>query len=158
MNNTLPPILSLVLLAIGIIWKFSHGSPAIRRSACLVVIGIFSWAFVYMPNSFEADPSTLFLAGAILLSGFCTFLSQSNSQQASETYSSTMVILALSLGVLLSPQIVSNIFLGGFLGFIAISINRRQKNTFRTKIIFLHIAVAILFTLTSAFSGDTLQT
>lgn len=157
MNNTLPPILSLVLLAIGVIWKFSHISPAIRKSVGLLGVGIFSVALAYMQASFEANPSSLFLAGAILLSGFCTFLSQDNSQQAAEIYSSIMVILALSLGVLLSPPIVSNIFLGGFLGFIAISINREQQNTFRTKIIFLHIALAILFSLTSAFNGETLQ-
>ena len=157
MNNTLPPILSLVLLAIGVFWKFSYGSPATRKSAGLLVIGVFSWALVFMPNFFEADTSVLFFAGAILLSGFCTYLSQDDSQQASEIYSSAMIILALSLGVFLSPPIVSNIFLGGLLGFIAISINREQHNTFRTKIIFLHIVVAILFTLSSAFGGETLH-
>jgi hypothetical protein len=158
MDNTLPPILSLVLLAIGIIWKFSQGSPVIRKSVGLVAIGTFSIALVYLQVSSETDPSILFLAGAILLSGFCTLLSQDNLQQANdETYSSTMIILALSLGILLSPPIINNIFLVGFLGFIAISINRGQQNTFRTKIIFLHIALAITFSFSSAFTDETLQ-
>jgi hypothetical protein len=157
MDNTFPPILSLVLLAIGIIWKFTHGSPAIRKSVGLVAIGTLSIALVYLQIYSETDSSILFLAGAILLSGFCTLLSQDNLQQDTETYSSTMIVLALSLGALLSPLVVKNIFLGGFLGFIAISINRGQQNTFRTKIIFLHIALAITFSLSSAFTGETLQ-
>ncbi|MZH02784.1 MAG: hypothetical protein F3745_05140, partial [Nitrospinae bacterium] len=157
MNNTLLPIISLALLAIGVIWKFSHGSPAIRKSVGLVAVGVFSGVLVFMQASFETDPSILFLAGAVLLSSFCTILSQDNSQQASEIHSSIMVILGLGLGVLLSPPMVEKIFLGGLLGFIAISINREQQNSFRTKIIFIHIALAILFSLSSAFAGEDMQ-
>ena len=157
MNNTLPPILSLALLAIGVIWEFSSGSAAIRKWGGLLAIGSFAVALGFMQASFETDPSILLLAGAVLLSGFCTVLSQDNSQQASKIYSSIIIILALSLGVLLSPPTVSKIFLGGFLGFIVISVNREQQNTFRTKIIFLHIAIAIIFSLSAVFMKGALQ-
>ncbi|MDH5458822.1 MAG: hypothetical protein OEY26_08915, partial [Nitrospinota bacterium] len=78
-------------------------------------------------------------------------------QQTSTIYAPIMIVLGLGLGVLLNQAIVSRIFLGGLLGYIAISQNREQHNSFRTKIIFLHISLAILFSLGSVFTGDTLQ-
>ncbi len=157
MNNTFFPILSLVLLAIGVIWKFSSGLPVARKWVGLIAIGVFFGALGLMQSSFETNPSILLLAGAVLLSGFCVLLSQDNSQQSPEISSSAMVILALGLGVLLSPPLVSKIFLGGFLGFIAISINREQQNIFRKNIIFLHIGLAIIFSLSSVFMEGTIQ-
>jgi len=110
-----------------------------------------------MRSAFETEPSILFLASAILLSGFCAILSQEDSQQASAINASIMIVLGLGLGVLLNQAIMSRIFLCGLLVFIANSLNREQQNTYRTKIIFLHIALAIIFSLGSVFMGDTLQ-
>ena len=110
-----------------------------------------------MRSTLETEPSILFLASAILISGFCVILSQEDKQQTSAIYAPIMIVLGLGLGVLLNQAIVSRIFLGGLLGYIAISQNRKQQNSFRTKIIFLHISLAIIFSLGSVFIGDSMQ-
>jgi hypothetical protein len=156
-DNAFPVILALAPFALGIVWKFSNGSPATLKSVGLVVVGALAGGLVYMRSAFETDPSILFLASAILLSGFCVILSQENKQQASAIYAPIMIVLGLGLGVLLNQEIVGRIFLGGLLGYIAISQNREQQNSFRTKIIYLHIALAIIFSLGFVFMGDTLQ-
>jgi len=156
-DNTFPVILALTPLALGIVWKFSNGSPATLKSIGLTAIGALAGGLVYMRSAFETEPSILFLASAILLSGFCVILSQENKQQTSAIYAPIMIVLGLGLGVLLNQAIVSRVFLGGLLGYIAISQNHEQQNSFRTKIIFLHITLAIIFSLGSVFMGDTLQ-
>ena len=156
-NNTLPVILSLIPLALGIVWRLSNGPPTSHKSIGLTVIGVLTAGLVYMRSALETEPSLLFLASAILLSGFCAILSQEDTQQASTINASTMIVLGLSLGVILSQDIVSKVFLCGLLGFIVISLNREQQNTYRTKIIFLHITLAIIFSLGSVFMGETLQ-
>ncbi|MBC8284015.1 MAG: hypothetical protein H8E32_09395, partial [Nitrospinae bacterium] len=123
----------------------------------LIVIGALAGGLVYMRAAFEIEPSILFLAGAILLSGFCVILSQEDKQQTSAIFASIMIVLGLGLGVLLNQAIVSRLFLAGLLGYIAISQNREQQNPFRKKIIFLHIALAIIFSLGFVFMGDSLQ-
>jgi hypothetical protein len=157
LNNILPVILSLIPLALGVVWKFSYGSSTTHKSVGLTAIGALAGGLVYMWFVFDIEPSTLFLASAILLSGFCALLSQEDSQQASVIYASILVVLGLGLGVLLNQAIVSRIFLCGLLGYIAISLNREQQNTFRTKIIFVHISLAIIFSLSSVFMGETWQ-
>lgn len=156
-NNTLPVILSLIPLALGIVWKFSNGPSTTHKSIGLTVIGVLTAGLVYMRSALETEPSLLYLASAILLSGFCAILSQEDTQQAPTIKASTMIVLGLSLGVILNQDIVSRIFLCGLLGFIAISLNREQQNTYRTKIIFSHIILAIIFSLGSVFMGETLQ-
>ena len=157
LDNTFPVILSLIPLALGIVLRFSNGSPAIHKSVGLTAIGLLAGGLVYMRSAFEIEPSILFLASAILLAGFCTLLSQDNSQQASTVYTSSLMALGLSLGVLLNQAMASRIFLCGLLGFIAISLNRKQLNTFRTKIIFLHLLLAIVCSFSSVFVGETMQ-
>ena len=156
-DNTFPVTLALIPLALGVVWKFSKGSSATLKTIGLTAIGALAGGLVYMRFTLETEPSILYLASAILLSGFCTILSQKDSQQASAIYASILVVLGLGLGVLLNQGIVGRIFLGGLLGYIAISQNREQQNSFRTKIIFLHISLAIIFSLGSVFIGDTLQ-
>ena len=156
-TNTFPVILALIPLALGVAWKFSNGSSATLKPIGLTTIGALAGGLVYMQSTLETEPSILFLASAILLSGFCVILSQEDKQQTSTIYAPIMIVLGLGLGVLLNQAIVSRIFLGGLLGYIAISQNREQHNSFRTKIIFLHISLAILFSLGSVFTGDTLQ-
>ncbi len=156
-NNTLPVILSLIPLALGIVWKLSNDPHTTHKSMGLTAIGVLTGGLVYMRSSFETEPALLLLASAILLSGFCAILSQEDTQQSSNIHASTMIVLGLSLGVILHQTIVSRIFLCGLLGFIAISLNREQQNTYRTKIILLHITLAIIFSLGSVFMGETLQ-
>jgi hypothetical protein len=156
-TNTFPVILALIPLALGVAWKFSNGSSAALKPIGLTTIGALAGGLVYMQSTLETEPSILFLASAILLSGFCVILSQEDKQQTSTIYAPIMIVLGLGLGVLLNQAIVSRIFLGGLLGYIATSQNREQHNSFLTKIIFLHISLAILFSLGSVFTGDTLQ-
>jgi hypothetical protein len=157
-NYILPVILSLIPLALGIVvWNFTNGSSTTHKSMGLAAIGVLAGGLVYMRSAFEIEPSILFLASAILLSSFCTILGQKNSQQSSVIYASILIVLGLGLGVLLSQELMSRIFLCGLLGFIAFSINREQPNSYRTKIIYLHITLAIILSLSSAFMGKTLQ-
>jgi hypothetical protein len=156
-NNTYPVALALIPLALGVVLKFSNGSSATLKTIGLTAIGALAGGLVYMRSTLETEPSILFLASAILLSGFCVILSQEDKQQTSAIYAPIMIVLGLGLGVLLNQAIVSRIFLSGLLGYIAISHNREQQNSFRTIIIFLHISLAIIFSLASVFIGDTLQ-
>lgn len=155
--NIFPIILALIPLALGIVWKFSNGSSTILKPIGLTAIGALAGGLVYMQSVLEAKPSILFLASAILLSGFCVILCQEGRQQAGATHAPIMIILGLGLGVLLNQGIVGRIFLAGLLGYIAISQNRQQQNSFRTKLVFLHISLAILCSFSSAFIGDSLQ-
>jgi hypothetical protein len=156
-DNAFPVILAFIPLTLGVVWKFSKGSSAAFKAIALTAIVALAGGLVYMRFAFETEPSILFLAGAILLSGFCVILSQEDKQQTSAIFVSIMIVLGLGLGVLLNQAIVSRIFLAGLLGYIAISQNHEQQNSFRKKIIFLHIALAIIFSLGSVLMGDTLQ-
>ena len=156
-DNTFSVILAFAPLTLGVVWKFSKGLSATFKSIGLTVIGALAGGLVYMRSAFETEPSILFLASAILLSGFCVILSHQDTQQTSTIYAPIMIVLGLSLGVLLNQAILGRIFLVGLLGYIAISQNREQQNSFRTKIIFLHITLAIIFALGSVFMGDTLK-
>ena len=156
-NNTFPVIFALIPLALGVVWKFSNGSSATLKTIGLTAIGALAGGLVYMRSTLDTEPSILFLASAILISGFCVILSQEDKQQTSAIYAPIMIVLGLGLGILLNQEIVSRIFLAGLLGYIAFSQNREQQNSFRTKIIFLHISLAIIFSLGSVFIGDTLQ-
>ena len=155
--NNMPFILSLTPIILGMIWKFSNSSSTIRKGMGLAVIGALAGGLIYVRFAIEMDPSVLFLVSAILLSGFCSLLSQEDSQQAPNIYASIMIVLGLGLGVLLNEAILGRVFLCGLLGYIATSLNREQQKTFRTKIILLHIVFAITFALSSVFMGETSQ-
>ena len=155
--NNIPFILSLIPLIFGAIWKFSNGSSTIRKRLGLTVIGALSGGLIYIRFAIETEPSILFLASAVLLSGFCSLLCQEDSQEASPIYASVMIALGFGFGVLLNEAIVGRIFLCGLLGYIAYSLNQEQQKTFRTKIILLHIVFAITFALSSVFMGETSQ-
>ena len=155
--NNIPFILSLVPLIFGAIWTFSNGSSTVRKSVGLTLIGALAGGLIYIRFSIETEPSILFLASAVLLSGFCSLLCQEDSQEASPIYASVMIALGFGFGVLLNEAIVGRIFLCGLLGYIAYSLNQEQQKTFRTKIILLHIVFAITFALSSVFMGETSQ-
>ena len=155
--NNIPFILSLVPLIFGAIWTFSNGSSTIRKSVGLTVIGALAGGLIYIRFAIETEPSILFLASAVLLSGFCSLLCQEDSQETSPIYASVMIVLGFGFGVLLNEAIVGRIFLCGLLGYVAYSLNQEQQKTFRTKIILLHIVFAITFSLSSIFMGETSQ-
>ena len=155
--NNIPFILSLVPLIFGAIWTFSNGSSTVRKSVGLTLIGALAGGLIYIRFSIETEPSILFLASAVLLSGFCSLLCQEDSQEASPIYASVMIALGFGFGVLLNEAIVGRIFLCGLLGYVAYSLNQEQQKTFRTKIILLHIVFAITFALSSVFMGETSQ-
>ena len=155
--NNIPFILSLIPLIFGAIWEFSNGSSTIRKSVGLIVIGALAGGLIYIRFAIETEPSILFLASAVLLSGFCSLLCQEDSQEASPIYASVMIALGFGFGVLLNEAIMGRIFLCGLLGYIAYSLNQEQQKTFRTKIILLHIVFAITFALSSVFMGETSQ-
>ena len=155
--NNLPFVLSLIPIILGTIWKFSNGSSTIRKSLGLTVIGALAGGLIYIRLAIEAEPSILFLASAVLLSGFCSLLSQEDSQHGFSIYASIMIVLGFGLGSLLNEAIMGRIFLCGLLGYIANSLNQAQQKTFRTKIILLHIVFAITFSLSSVFMGETSQ-
>ena len=155
--NNLPFVLSLIPIILGTIWKFSNGSSTIRKSLGLTVIGALAGGLIYIRLAIGAEPSILFLASAVLLSGFCSLLCQEDSQEASPIYAPVMIVLGFGFGVLLNEAIVGRIFLCGLLGYIAYSLNQEQQKTFRTKIILLHIVFAITFALSSVFMGETSQ-
>ena len=155
--NNIPFILSLIPLIFGAIWKFSNGSSTIRKSVGLTVVGALTGGLIYIRFAIETEPSILFLASAVLLSGFCSLLCQEDSQEASPIYASVMIALGFGFGVLLNEAIVGRIFLCGLLGYVAYSLNQEQQKTFRTKIILLHIVFAITFALSSVFMGETSQ-
>ena len=155
--NNMPFILPLIPLILGIIWKFSNSSSTIRKGIGLAVIGALAGGLIYVRFAIQMDPSVLFLVSAILLSGFCSLLSQEDSQQAPDIYASIMIVLGLGLGVLLNEAILGRVFLCGLLGYIATSLNREQQKTFRTKIILLHIVLAITLSLSPIFMGETSQ-
>jgi NADH-quinone oxidoreductase subunit M len=156
-DNTFPIILALIPLALGVVWKFSKNSSASFKPIGLTVIGALAGGLAYLRFAFETEPSILFLASAVLLSGFCVMLSNENDTKTSVIYAPIMIVLGLVLGVLLNQAIVSRVFLGGLLAYIAISQNRQQQNSFRTKLIFLHIALAIICSFGSIFMQDSLQ-
>ena len=155
--NNIPFILSLVPLIFGAIWTFSNGSSTVRKSVGLTLIGALAGGLIYIRFAIETEPSILFLASAVLLSGFCSLLCQEDSQEASPIYASVMIALGFGFGVLLNEAIVGRIFLCGLLGYVAYSLNQEQQKTFRTKIILLHIVLAITFSLSSVFMGETSQ-
>jgi len=157
-DNAFPVILALAPFALGMVWKFANSSSGSLKSIGLIVIGTLAGGLVYMRSAFETEPSILFLASAILLSGFCVILSLENKQQTSAAiYAPIMIITGLGLGVLLNQEMANRIFLGVLLGYIAISQNREQQNSFRKKLIFLHISFAIIFSLGSVFMGESMQ-
>ena len=155
--NNIQFILSFVPLIFGAIWTFSNGSSTTRKSVGLTVIGALAGGLIYIRFAIETEPSILFLASAVLLSGFCSLLCQEDSQEASPIYASVMIALGFGFGVLLNEAIVGRIFLCGLLGYVAYSLNQEQQKTFRTKIILLHIVFAITFALSSVFMGETSQ-
>jgi NADH:ubiquinone oxidoreductase subunit 4 (subunit M) len=153
-QQTLPIVLAIIPLVLGIIWKFLQISFTTLKSiglTTIVVLGIFLVTII------EVDPSTSFLAFAVLLSGFCVMLCQEDTQEASVICSSAITILGLAFGVLLSQGFPSRLFLCGFLGYAAFFLIGEKRRSFRTTIILIHFIVAIILAFSSSLGGDSLQ-
>lgn len=157
LNNFFPVIISFIPLALGAIWKFSNGSSDIHKNISLAIVGAIAGGLFYIRFVFEIQPSVLLLANAILISGFCALLGQTDSRQSSAVYAGIMIVLGLSLGVILNETILSRCFLCGLLGYIASSLKRQEIKTFRSKVINFQITLAIIFSIGSTFMVDTIQ-
>ncbi len=153
-QHSLPIILALFPLLVGIIFRFSKISLSGLKSIGLISIAVLS---MFLMFAVETDPSTRFLAFAILLSGFCVLLCQEESQQASEICFSSMTTLGLALGALLTQGLVGRLFLCGLLIFAAFSLNRKKNRSFRTTLVLIHFIVAIILSLSSVLGDDTLR-
>ncbi|CAI2717556.1 putative partial NADH-quinone oxidoreductase, subunit M [Nitrospina watsonii] len=127
------------------------------KSIGLMTIGVLGAGVVLMGSAFEADPSILLLAGAVLLSGFCGLVGQEGTKEGSAVCASILIVLGLGLGVLLNQGLVSRLFLIGLLGYVAVSLNRETRSSLRAKIIFIQVAIAVALALGSIFSGDTVR-
>jgi len=154
-EHTLSVILALVPLVLGVVWKTPRIPVANLRTIGLMTIGVLGGGVIFMQSAFEADPSIMFLAGAVLLSGFCGILGQEEAGQNPVVCASIMIVLGLGLGVLLTQGIVSRVFLSGLLGYIAVSLILEKPRSFRTTIILLHIVIAIILSLSSASGGNS---
>jgi hypothetical protein len=153
-QNYFPIILALIPLVLGIILKAAKISFSNLKYVGLVTIVALGMFLVF---AVEADPSTKFLAFAVLLSGFCVLLCQEESQQSPENFYSNMIILGLALGVLLGQGVVSRLFICGFLGFAAFSLAREKNRSFRITLILPHLIIAIILSFSSVLGGDILQ-
>ncbi len=157
-EHTLPVVLALIPLVLGILGKVARISYFALQSIGLITIAVLGGGLVYMQSAFETDPSLMFLSVAVLLSGFCVILGHEETKDSSIHCAAIMIVLGLGLGVLLNQGLASRIFLSGFLVFIAVSLGREKHRSFRTTIILLHIVIAIILSLVSSFGGQTLHT
>ena len=157
LEHTLPVILALIPLVLGMVRKVTRISFLAFRSIGLITIGVLGGGFIYMQSAFEIDPSLMFLAFAVLVAGFCAILGQAETKHSSILCASFMIVLGFGLGVLLNQGLVSRIFLSGLLGYAAVSLFQAKHPSLRTTMTLLHIVVAIILALGSSFVGQTLQ-
>lgn len=150
----LPIILSLFPFILGVVWKVVQISISNIRIISLAAIAVLGLSLFF---AVEVDLPNKILGFAVLLSGFCVMLSQEESQQASQKFSSIMMILGLVLGALLVQGYTSRLFLCGLLGFAAFSLTRGKHRSFRTTLIIIHFIIAIILSLSSSLGGATLQ-
>ncbi len=153
-QNSLPIFLALFPLVVGILRKITKISFSGLRAIGLTTIVVSGMLLAFFA---ETDPSTGFLAFAVLLSGFCVLLCQDDSQQALDIYYSSMTTLGLVLGSLLNQGFVGRLFICGLLGYAALSMTRGKNRPFRTTLTFLHFIIAIFLSLSSALGDPTLQ-
>jgi len=153
-QSFLATIIALIPLALGISWNFVRlpfSNIKIINSAVILVAGVL------LILSGESEPVTRFLATVVLLSAFSVMLCLEETQQDSDNISSSMVILGLTLGILLSQEFVSKLFLCGALGYAAFSLIKEKKRSFRTTLIIIHFIIAFTLSLISSLGNESLQ-
>ncbi len=96
------------------------------------------------------------LACAIILSGFCAILGQHGSKYRSTTLMEMLVISGLGLGALLIPSPFNRYCLVGVLSFAAYSLFKSHCPALLKTISLAQIALAILLTLSSTFTENSL--
>ena len=109
-EHTLPIVLALIPLVLGMVWKVSRISSVTLQIIGLITIGVLGGGLIYMQSAFETDSSLMFLAVAVLLSGFCVILGQEETKHSLIHGVSIMIVLGFGLGVLLNQGLVSRIF------------------------------------------------
>jgi len=153
-QSFLPIIVALVPLALGIVLGMAKmSSNNLKYVGLTVVVGLGA----LLGLKFEADPSTLLLASAVLISGFCVLLCQEETQQDPGSGASSLIALGLTLGALLNTGLAGSLFLCGLLGFAAYTFAREKKRNLKATLVLLHFGVAILLSFGAAMGGDTLQ-
>ena len=100
--------------------------------------------------------ATSILAFAILLSATCAILGQGHSKHSTIAGVEILVVSGLSLGTLLTPLPVNRYFLVGVLGYAAYSLFKSHCTGTTKTISLAQIALAILLTLVSPFTGNSL--
>lgn len=96
------------------------------------------------------------LALAIILSALCAILGQIHSKRPSTVDVEILVVSGLGLGTLLMPFPITRYFLIGVLGYAAYSLFKSHCAVTIKTISLAQIALAILLTLGSSFTGDSL--
>ncbi len=153
-QHYIPIVFGLFPLVLGIALKIAKIWFSNLKYIGLVAIVALGMFLVF---GVEGDPSTKYLAFAVLLSGFCVLICQEESQQSPENFYSILIILGLTLSALLVQGITGRLFLSGLLGFAAFSLVREKNVSFRTTLVLLHFAVAVLLAFSSVLGGDNLK-
>ena len=101
--------------------------------------------------------ATTLLAFAIILSAFCAILGQTRSKHSPTILVEILVVSGLGLGTLLTPLPINRYFLVGVLGIAAYSLFKSHCATSLKTISLAQIALAILLTLASSISDNSLS-
>ena len=144
--------LAFIPITLGVLGKALRMSFSVLQPLGLTVIALEAGALVYL--GFEVAPSLIHLTAVMLLAGFCALLGQRDFKFSTNTFTSIMIGLGLSLGVLLSQAPINRLFLGGFLGYAAIFLLGSSRPTLLMKLALVHLAIASISSFTSVFMGN----
>ncbi len=147
-------IFALGPLLLGMVWRIQAGSFSMLRYTGMMVLGAIGMGLLVVKS---ADPTIVILEEAVVLAGFCVLLSQNETEDSTFICSTAMIVLGLALGFLTLTGIMSKVFLIGLLVFAGKSIYRDDPGAVRTNLALGQIALTILCSLVSGFSGTTLQ-
>lgn len=149
--------LSLILLPIalgGSIRILGH-TPVGAQFLALACIGLETGALVYLGSTFDPDPVKIQLGAAILLAGLCTTLGQGTFKMSSTVLGTTLIILGLSLGALLAPTPMQQVFLIGLFAYAALTVIKFEHLPTQKTMTLLHMGAAILCILASFLMGNS---
>ncbi|QPJ65700.1 MAG: hypothetical protein G3M78_09960 [Candidatus Nitrohelix vancouverensis] len=156
-ESTLPVFLALIPLALGMALKVAKIPFITLRSIELITIGAIAGGVIYIQSVHATDATNLFLAGAALLSAFCVFLSQEDTEQAPALCASALITLGLALGILLNQGLVGRLFLISLLAYVAVPLIRDNHRNARSTMALLHSALAIILSLASVFGPQSMS-
>ena len=153
-QNLLLISLALAPIIIGVIGRVANFSFSSLKFISLATTSFLGLTLPFYANQ---NPSIKFLVLAVLLMGFCVMICQKKLQQTPEFYSSCMVTIGLTLGVLLGQELSNRLFLCALLGFMAFSIVQQKKTSPRKTFTLIHFAIASILPLGSILGGESLK-